>query len=171
QQALAQLTVGAVAVRGPMTAALDGQLFGAAGDWLSASSALLTLGALVLTVACINYANLTTARAIRRAREIGLRKVIGASRPQLIAQYVLDAGLTTAAALVAATTAVLLLAPVLHEAAGIDVRAGLSLAGAGLWIFLAAVLAGVTVLGAAYPALVLSSVRPLEALRVGRLRA
>jgi putative ABC transport system permease protein len=170
QQALAQLDVGAVPVRGLMVASLDAQLFGAAGEWLSVASVLLALGALVLVVACINYANLATARATRRAREVGLRKVIGASRWQVIAQYVLDAALTTGAALVIALVAVQLLAPALREAAGIDLRVGLSLAGPGVWLFLAALLAAVTVLGAAYPSFVLSGVRPLEALRVGRMR-
>jgi putative ABC transport system permease protein len=169
QQALANLEIGAVPLRGLMVTLLDAQLLGAAAGVLSITTMLFALGTLVLVVACVNYANLATARAMRRAREIGLRKVVGASRRQIVAQYLFEAGLLTLAALAIATAAVYLVAPVIAGAVGIDVRLAL-FAGVGFWLFIVALLTGVTLLGGAYPALVLSRVRPIEALRLGRVR-
>ena len=169
QQKLARLDVGAVPVGGLMVTQLDAQLFGGSRGWLSVTTLLFALGALVLTVACVNYANLATARAARRAREIGLRKVIGATRLQVMSQYLLEAALLTAASLIVALVTVELLAPPVARAVGIDMRLAL-FNGTGFWLFVAALFAGVTLLGGAYPALVLSRVRPIEALRLGRQR-
>src|SRR5882672_6165311 len=169
QLELANVDIGAVPVTGLMVAQLDGQLLGKAGRWVSITTLLFALGALVLFVACVNYANLATARAARRAREIGLRKVVGAHRGQIVGQYLLEAALLTAAALAVAVVAVELVAPVVRNAVGIDMRLAL-LGSPRFWVFIAALLAGVTVLGGAYPAFVLSRVRPIEALRLGRVR-
>jgi putative ABC transport system permease protein len=68
-----------------------------------------------------------------------------------------------------AVLAVELVAPVVRNAVGIDMRLAL-LGSPRFWVFIAAVLAGVTLLGGAYPAFVLSRVRPIEALRLGRVR-
>lgn len=169
QLELANLEVGAVPVSGLMVTQLDAQLIGGTRGALSITTLLFALGALVLLVACVNYANLATARAARRAREIGLRKVIGAHRSQVIAQYLLEAALLTLAALALAVAAVALLAPVVRDAVGVDMRLAMA-SDARFWWFIAALLAGVTLLGGAYPALVLSRVRPIEALRLGRVR-
>ena len=169
QQTMASVEIGAVPINGLMVTQLNAQLFGGAAGSLSITTLLFALGALVLIVACVNYANLATARAARRAREIGLRKVIGANRRQVIAQYLFEAGLLTSAALVLAIVAVQLIAPVVRNAIGIDMRLAL-FDGIGFSLFIALLLAGVTVLGGAYPALVLSRVRPIEALRLGRVR-
>lgn len=167
--ALASLEVGAVPVSELMVAELNAELLGAAGGAISITALLFGLGALVLAVACVNYANLATARAARRAREIGLRKVLGAQRWQIVVQHLFEAGLLSAAALVLAVLAVQLLAPTIRDAVGIDVRLAL-FAGAGFWVFVTALLAGVTLLGGSYPGLVLSRLRPIEALRLGRVR-
>jgi putative ABC transport system permease protein len=169
QLKLASLDVGAVPVSGLMVTQLNAQLFAGAHVRLSVTTLLFALGMLVLIVACVNYANLATARAARRAREIGLRKVIGASRAQVMGQYFFEAGLLTAASLVIALAAVELTAPLLVRAVGIDMRLAL-FEGVGFWLFLAALLVSVTLLGGVYPALVLSRVRPIEALRLGRMR-
>jgi putative ABC transport system permease protein len=166
QLKMATIEVGAVPLGGLLVTNLNSQLLG--GGALSITTMLFGLGALVLLVACMNYANLATARAARRAREIGLRKVLGARRSQVMVQYLLESALLTAAALVIAIAAVALLAPVVHDAAGIDMR--VALGDSGFWAFSAALLAGVTLLGGAYPALVLSRVRPIEALRLGKVR-
>ena len=100
QLRIANLEVGAVPLGSMMVTQLDAQLLGGARGALSITTVLFALGTLVLLVACVNYANLATARATRRAREIGLRKVIGARRTQLIVQYLSEAGILSAAALV-----------------------------------------------------------------------
>lgn len=64
------------------------------------------IAALIIFIACVNFINLATARASLRAREIALRKVVGARRGQLITQFLLETGLTVGAALVIALTLV-----------------------------------------------------------------
>jgi len=152
-----------------MVTQLDAQLLGGARGLISITSVLFGLGSLVLLVACVNYANLATARAVRRAREIGLRKVIGARRTQLVAQYLLEAGVLTATALAVAIGVVALLARPVYDAVGVDMRTA-TFGNAGFWLFIAALLGIVTLLGGAYPAFVLSRVRPIEALRIGKIR-
>ena len=84
-------------------------------------------------------------------------------------QYLAESALLTLAAVAIALVAVRLLAPALQNAVGIDLSLGL-FDSVRFWAFLAALLITVTVLGGAYPALVLSRVPPIEALRVGRTR-
>ena len=169
QLKLASIDVGAVPVGSLMVTQLNAQLFGGARGWLSVTTLLFALGALVLTVACVNYANLATARAARRSREIGLRKVIGATRVQVMSQYLLEAGLLTSASLVLALVAVEVIAAPVARSVGIDMRLAL-FDGSSFWLFVSGLLVAVTLLGGAYPALVLSRVRPIEALRIGRIR-
>jgi putative ABC transport system permease protein len=167
QQELATLTVGGVPLSGLMVSQLDAQLLGGSG--LSITTVLLVLSALVLVVACVNYASLATAQAARRAREVGMRKAIGGSRRRVMAQYLTEAAVMTVIAAGVALLAVRLLTPVLHASVGINL--GLALySGAGFWLFLIALLVAVTLLGGAYPAFVLARVSPIEALRIGRTK-
>ncbi len=167
QRDLATLTVGAVPLGGLMVSQLNAQLLGGSG--VSITTVLLALSALVLIVACVNYASLATAQAARRAREVGLRKAIGANRTRVMLQYLAEAGVLTAIAAAAALLAVRLLTPALRNSIGINL--GVALYGQAFWIFLAGVLVAVTLLGGAYPAFVLARVSPIEALRIGRTKA
>jgi len=169
QLRIATLEVGAVPLDGLMVTQLDAQLLGGARGVLSITTVLFALGTLVLLVACVNYANLATARATRRAREIGLRKVVGARRTQLVVQYLSEAAILSAAALVIAVGVVALIAPIVYNAVGIDMGLA-TFDDPKFWLFMVALLAAVTLLGGAYPAFVLSRVRPIEALRLGRVR-
>jgi len=135
----------------------------------SATGVLWMLGALVLAVACINYASLATARASRRIHEVGVRKAIGASASDILLQHSLEACLLTAAALSLALVAVRALAPVVRTKAGIDLDLALSLEPHPV-LFLATLALAVTALAGAYPAFVLARVRPMFALRATRLR-
>jgi putative ABC transport system permease protein len=169
QLRIANVEVGAIPLDGLMVTQLDAQLLGGARGVLSITTVLFALGTLVLLVACVNYANLATARATRRAREIGLRKVVGAHRSQLIVQYLSEAAMLSAVALVIAVGVVALIAPIVYNAVGVDMRLA-TLGDPRFWLFVALLLALVTLLGGAYPAFVLSRVRPIEALRMGRVR-
>ena len=167
QKEITTLTIGAVPVTSLMTAQLNSQLL--SGAPISITTLLLVLGTLVLVVACVNYANLATAQAARRAREVGLRKALGANRRRVMLQYLAESAVLTGIATVLSLVVVRLVAPLLRNAVDIDLRLSL-FDGAGFWLFLAVLLGAVTVLGGAYPALVLSRVAPVTALRVGRSR-
>jgi putative ABC transport system permease protein len=163
QQDIAMLTVGAVPLGGLMVSQLNAQLLGGSG--ISITTVLLALAALVLLVACINYASLATAQAARRAREVGLRKSVGANRQRVMVQYLAEAGILTVIAAVVALLGVRLLTPLLHNSVGINL--GVGLYSGGFWVFLGGLLVAVTLLGGAYPAFVLARVSPIEALRIG----
>jgi putative ABC transport system permease protein len=164
--AFVTLKHGAVPVRDLLGNAVDGGLF-LEDAGMSVPLLLLVLGAMVLAVACVNYANLATARAARRTREVGLRKALGARRAQVALQYLLEAGVLTAVALVVALGVFLAARPLLARIMGADVAPAL-FSGAQIWVFLAVVIAGVTFAAGAYPALALSRVLPVRALRSSR---
>jgi putative ABC transport system permease protein len=149
---------------------LDRALFARASTEVSAISVLVGLGALTLLVACLNYANLATAQAVGRAREIGLRKTLGASRASIVFQVWLDAALLTSIALLVALAALALAAPVIETRQGIKVLHALATDWRAL-PGLVALGAVVSLAAAIYPALVLSGLRPVVALRSARLRS
>jgi putative ABC transport system permease protein len=134
------------------------------GSAKSPSSKTLVFGfaaiaALVLLVAGVNFTNLATARASLRAREVALRKVVGASKRQLVLQFVTEAVLTALLALIIAFAATEVLLPVYSGFLGHII----TLDYLGNWPFVAAMIAiaGMTGLtGGIYPAFILSSVRP-----------
>lgn len=143
-------------------AALDSGFMGSSG--LSIGWLLPLLGALVLGVSCLNYANLATAQATLRVKEIGMRRVLGASRLQVATQYFFEAFLLTLTAFVIALVIVTLISPVLDRHLGVSLSIfssnGLSLTG-----YLCALLPIVILAAACYPALVLTRSRPIVALR------
>jgi hypothetical protein len=129
---------------------------------------------LLLFIACVNFLNLTTARAAARAREVGVRKAVGATQKDLVGQFLFESLLLSAVSLALAIVAVAFLMPVVNKV--LEKRMGLALLGepwalAGL-IGLAA-LTGL--LSGAYPALFISSFPPSRVLKgvpvsVGRKR-
>ncbi|HEX5048454.1 MAG TPA: FtsX-like permease family protein, partial [Gammaproteobacteria bacterium] len=136
---------------------------------LSFGTVLFTLASLVLGVACLNYANLATARAAGRAREIGVRKALGAKPRQVAAQSLVEAGLLTATALVTAVAVFSLSGPVIEDLLRVNLAPTL-FDGFGVWIFLAAVVVGVTFVAGFYPAIVLARVRPASAIASSDVR-
>jgi predicted permease len=119
----------------------------------------------ILIIACINYINLSTARSEKRAKEVGLRKVVGARRMQIAWQFFAESVLFTLIALGIALFLIQLLEGVFHDLTGktfvlADLKPGFI---AGLLL-----ITGFTGLAAGvYPALVLSSFKPVQALRDG----
>jgi putative ABC transport system permease protein len=122
---------------------------------------------LILGMACVNFTNLATARASQRAREVALRKVLGATRGQLIAQFLGEAVLVTAIAMLVALAAVELLLPSLN--AFLDAGMELHFLGSG-GVLLPAILLTLAVGLAAglYPAFYLSRFEPARILKANR---
>jgi len=117
--------------------------------------------ALILLIATINFMNLTTARALRRAKEVSLRKVLGATRSQLIRQFLGEAVLTASIALIGAVLLVETALPFFNQYVGKEMRLELLADPLQLGAILSAtVFAGV--LGGVYPAFFLSSYRPAQ---------
>ena len=117
----------------------------------------------MLIVACINFINLSTASATKRAKEVGVRKVAGSGRLQLISQFLSESMLITLFALIIALVLVQIALPAFNNISGkhlsFDVRPVLAFIALGL---LVGIIAGI------YPAFYLSSFKPLAVLK-GRL--
>ena len=123
----------------------------------------LFIAVFVLVVAGVNYVNLATARSAVRGREVGVRKVFGARRAQLIRQFLAESVLTALAAFAAAAAIVAALLPAFRGLTGKDIGAGeLVEPRTLLFVLLLVVIVGVG--SGIYPALVLSSFRPAAVL-------
>jgi putative ABC transport system permease protein len=147
---------------------LQNVLFPGAG--LSVIAVLFALGAMTLAVACLNYANLATAQAAGRAKEFGLRKVLGAGRWSVMAQAWLEAGAQTAIALVLALAVLALAAPAISTAINVDILYFLSHGGPMAYGVIAGLVAASAFAAGALPALHFSRARAGDALRMGRSR-
>ncbi len=122
----------------------------------------------LLLIAGINFMNLATARSVKRAREVGVRKVVGAERSSLIGQFMGEAMLLTTLALIVALVLVLVLLPVFNSLTGKQLS--LPLGQPQSWGILLALLLGMAALAGSYPALFLSSLDPLRILKGSNLR-
>ncbi|MBS0419014.1 MAG: ABC transporter permease [Proteobacteria bacterium] len=128
------------------------------------------VGLLILVVSIINFVNLSTARAARRRIEVAVRKAVGATRGQLIVQFMGEASLYACAGAILAVCLVELALPGFNQLSGTDFafdywRHPQLLAWAGGLTLLVGLLAGT------YPALVLGSINPVAALKGGPVRA
>ncbi|HEY3516690.1 MAG TPA: ABC transporter permease [Gammaproteobacteria bacterium] len=167
-QAGAEIEFGVVPVTHLLRKGIDESLF-PEGATISVSAVLLALGGLVLAVACVNYATLATAAAVRRVREAGVRKTLGAAPSQVMTQHLLEAALLSVLALFAAIGLFRAAAPLLAPLIGADPWQTL-FAGPYTYMILVIIVACVTAAAGAYPAFVVSRVLPLDALRASRLR-
>ena len=116
----------------------------------------------ILLIACINFMNLSTARATRRAREVGVKKVAGASRGALVLQYLGESMLLAFVSLVIALMMTVAILPAVDHLTGKDIllHSDIGLVSAALGItFVTGLLAG------SYPAIVLSGFRPARVLK------
>ncbi len=122
---------------------------------------------MVLAMACINYVNLATARALKRSREIGMRKVSGAARAHLVAQFLGESILLSFAGLVLAVVLAEMALPAFNELTG--KRLSLGLWGDALsWPALVAIAAAVGTVSGLYPAWYLAGMNPSTILRTQR---
>lgn len=128
--------------------------------------ALLGISFFIIIIAWVNYINLATAKSMERAREVGLRKVLGSLRGQLIRQFLTESFLINLLAVVLAFGIVVLALPSFARLA--DQPMSLVLfTQQGFWIGLGALFLVGTFLSGLYPAMVLSSYKPVDTLKGG----
>lgn len=126
------------------------------------------IGIFVLLLACINFMNLSTARAQKRAKEVGIRKTVGSNKNQLIGQFLFESLMVTFCAFALACVLVGLLLPIFNPLA--DKHIVFPFAKPLFWgiglglVFVTSIIAG------SYPALYLSSFRPVKVLK-GTIRS
>jgi predicted permease len=142
--------------------------YGAITTWETANVTtlyyLLGIALFLLLCGCINFINLTTAQATQRAREIGVRKVMGSTRMQLISQFLAETWLTTLLAVVAAAA----FTPVILRLFSGFIPQGIKfdlLAQPGIILFLLALSIVVSLLSGFYPAIILSGYKPVAVLK------
>jgi putative ABC transport system permease protein len=117
----------------------------------------------ILLIACINFMNLATARSTQRAKEIGIRKVIGAARAALIRQFTGEAMLLTFFSVVIAVFLVAMLLPAFNALTGKQLI--LPVTQPVFWLLLTALLILTGFVAGSYPALFLSSLNPVKVLK------
>ena len=122
------------------------------------------IGLITLVIALVNYVNLATARAMDRAREVGVRKAVGADRRQLVLQFLGESALTIVASALLAVILAAALTPVVNRLAETQLTAALW-GSAGFWAASLGLLAVATLAAGLYPSFVLSSFKPSAVLR------
>jgi len=124
---------------------------------------LSTIALFVLATACFNYVNMATARASNRMKEVGLRKVLGAQKRNVMAQFLIESTIVCVLAIAVSVGMCLVGLPmfntVLETNLGFDLLPTMSLVGLGMLVFFLSALSGL------YPALVISAFRPLDIFR------
>lgn len=119
------------------------------------------LGVMVLIIACVNYTNLATAQSMGRAREVGLRKTLGASPVQLLSQFIIESLTITFIAMIIALAALEIIIPMFNSATGKI----LSINYVETLPMLLITTITVGVLSGSYPAYLITKTNPIEALR------
>lgn len=125
----------------------------------------LSIAGIILLIACINFMNLSTAQSERRAKEVGVRKVVGATKSSLVAQFLVEALIMSFIASFIAVILVLIILPYFNDLIGTQLS--FNLKSPYLWIslFLFSLFTGV--LAGSYPAFFLSSFKPTRILKGG----
>lgn len=123
------------------------------------------IGILLIVTACFNFINMSTAMAVKRAKEVGMRKVLGSSRKQLVARFLGETfAITFISLLLSMGLAERLLPLVVNDFFGLEIT--FSLLSDGLLVsYLVGVLVVVSLLAGLYPAFILSSAKPITALK------
>ncbi|MEP6846730.1 MAG: ABC transporter permease [Panacibacter sp.] len=117
----------------------------------------------ILLIACINFMNLTTARSVKRAKEIGIRKVVGAVRFALIRQFIGEALLIVSIAVIISVFFVLLALPGFNQLTGKQIHIPFS--DYRFWLIIVGLMLATGFISGSYPALYLSSFKPVKVLK------
>jgi putative ABC transport system permease protein len=122
------------------------------------------VAAFTLLIACINFVNLTTARSRKRAKEVGIRKVVGGCRKDILRQFFGETLVLVLLAVLIAVAVVLLLLPIFNQLAQKQLRAGTILQ-PQILILLFSIIILTGIVAGTYPALYLSAFRPVQAFK------
>ncbi len=125
---------------------------------------LLAIAIFIIVIAWINYINLATARSVDRAKEVGVRKVLGSLRRQLIGQFLFESLLINGMAVILAFLLIVGCLPLFNFITGKDLHFSL-LKDPIFWLLMACLFVTGTFLSGLYPAFVLSSFRPITILK------
>ncbi len=125
---------------------------------------LSAIGLIILVIACINYINLSTAFAVQRANEIGVRKVAGASKGNLMTQLFGESLIQSVVAMILALIMVVLLLPLFNKLVGIDFTFAGLLNPKNL-LLLSGILIFTGIIAGIYPAIIISSFKPITSLK------
>jgi putative ABC transport system permease protein len=123
-----------------------------------------TIAVLILIIACINFMNLSTARSLHRAKEVGLRKVVGAQRSQLMRQFLGESFVFVFLAAAAALMFILCILPAFNRLAGKNISLNIENALFMGWI-LAGIICVTGILSGSYPSFFLSAFQPMSVLK------
>jgi putative ABC transport system permease protein len=130
---------------------------------------LLGIAFFIVVIAWVNYINLATARAINRAKEVGIRKTVGSQRRQLVIQFLSESALLNGFALILALLIVTVALPGFNRLSGQHLSFSL-FSKTDFWLGLAALFFVGTFFSGLYPAFVLSGFKPIEVLK-GKMTA
>ena len=125
---------------------------------------LILIAVLIQIIACINFMNLSTARAAKRAKEVGVRKVIGAGRTDLIKQFLSESLLLSLIGAAIALPLLILMLPYLNKITQADIQLQ-SLSDYRLWLMLAGIIAITGLTAGSYPAFYLSSFKAIKVIK------
>jgi len=125
---------------------------------------LWLIAAFILAIACVNFINLSTAQAVNRSKEVGVRKVLGSKKIQLQMQFLVETFLIVISAVILATGITLVVLPYVNRLLELSIAFGV-LGSNTIILFLLAVTAAVTLLAGFYPSIVLSRFNPVTALK------
>jgi ABC-type antimicrobial peptide transport system permease subunit len=125
---------------------------------------LWLIAAFILLIACVNFINLSTAQAVNRAKEVGVRKVLGGNKSQLQIQFIVETFLIVTSAVVLATVITILVLPYVNQLLELSLSFNV-LDNYTIILFLLAVTIVVTALAGFYPSIVLSRFNPVNALK------
>ena len=117
----------------------------------------------LLVISCINFINLSTAYGTKRAGEIGVRKVVGAKKNSLVKQFLTETAMITSLSFIMGFVLTALLLPTINDLTGKQI--GVDLASPKLWLMVFGVFLVTTFLSGAYPSIVISSFKPIVALK------
>lgn len=122
------------------------------------------IGLFLLIIACVNFINLATAQAVNRSKEVGVRKVLGSNRTQLVFQFMSETFIITFFAVLFSVLIAEMVLPLLNSLLETELKRNFILDPV-LILFLCGAIISVTILSGFYPALVLSGFNPIEALK------